>query len=255
METDTEKAAEARTRILSQFERWLDSTLAEETPPDGLAANLLAALDGDESLPAIDGQGDLYSLWSAMTALTQEVKIQGRTFRHLNDTLTTKLASVLDSASVAAPAPSKTLEKNQLDLLLDLRDRLDRGLQSVGAAQRLNAPRPSLLSRWLGTGEAKLRQTRETLTALERGYALTLQRLDQALQDSHLYPISCEGKLFDPQRMTAVELEETNEVPEGTVVGIYRNGYEWNGEMYRAAEVKVARPLNTARTTGEKDSR
>jgi len=100
-----------------------------------------------------------------------------------------------------------------------------------------------------------LRQTQDTLTALERGYALTLQRLDQALQDSHLYPILCEGKLFDPQRMTAVELEETDDVPEGTVVGIYRNGYEWNGQMYRAAEVKVARPLNKPRTKGENDSR
>jgi molecular chaperone GrpE (heat shock protein) len=30
-------------------------------------------------------------------------------------------------------------------------------------------------------------------------------------------------------------------VPEGTVVAVYRNGYEWNGEVYRTAKVKVAR--------------
>jgi molecular chaperone GrpE (heat shock protein) len=41
--------------------------------------------------------------------------------------------------------------------------------------------------------------------------------------------------------MTAVEIEETDAVPEGTVVEIYRNGYEWEGEVYRPAQVKVAR--------------
>jgi molecular chaperone GrpE len=85
-----------------------------------------------------------------------------------------------------------------------------------------------------------MRQTQETLAALEKGYALTLDRLDQALQDYHLNPILCEGQAFDPHRMTAVELEETDSVLEGTVVGVYRTGYEWEGEVYRSAQVKVA---------------
>jgi molecular chaperone GrpE len=51
------------------------------------------------------------------------------------------------------------------------------------------------------------------------------------------------GEMFDPHRMTAVELEETDDVPEGTVVGVYSDGYEWNGQMYRAAQVKVARAI------------
>jgi len=92
-----------------------------------------------------------------------------------------------------------------------------------------------------------MRQTQDTLAALEKGYALTLDRLDQALQDYHLSPIPCEGHVFDPHRMTAVELEETNLVPEGTVVGVYRSGYEWEGEVYRSAQVKVARsPTGTS---------
>jgi len=41
--------------------------------------------------------------------------------------------------------------------------------------------------------------------------------------------------------MTAVDIEETSSVPEGTVVEVYRNGYEWNGEVHRTAQVKVAR--------------
>jgi molecular chaperone GrpE (heat shock protein) len=41
--------------------------------------------------------------------------------------------------------------------------------------------------------------------------------------------------------MTAVDIEETESVPEGTVVEVYRNGFEWNNEVYRTAQVKVAR--------------
>ncbi len=257
MEIDVEKPAEARARILSQFERWLDCALAEEAPPDGLAANLLAALDRGETLPPVEGQVDLYCLWSAMTALTQEVKIQGRTFRQLNDTLTMRLGGTPEAAPSNSIAPSMAtgnkLDSKQLDLLLDLRDRLDRGLKSVreAAAQLLAPPRRSLLSRWLGAGQGQLHQTRHTLTALDQGYSLTLQRLDQALEDSHLYPIRCEGQLFDPQRMSAVELDETDDVPDGTVVAIYRAGYEWNGQVYRAAQVKVARRLLDATAKGE----
>ena len=237
--TEEEAKAEARARMLRHFESWLDSVLTEEPPPEGLAAGLLAALKDGETVPAREGQTDLYSLWSAMTGLTQEVKIQSRTFRQLYDTLATRLDA---TAGDAAAAPTKS----QLDLLLDLHDRLQRGLDTAreAAARLVAAPRRSLLHRWLGGDRREFRQMQDTLQALDRGYALTLHRLDQALEDLHLYPIRCMGQMFDPHRMTAMELQETDDVPEGTVVGVYSDGYEWNGQMYRAAQVKVARAIN-----------
>ena len=51
--------------------------------------------------------------------------------------------------------------------------------------------------------------------------------------------------------MTAIAVRETDEVPEGTVVEVYRNGYEWESEVYRPAQVKVARP--GARNGGERN--
>ena len=35
--------------------------------------------------------------------------------------------------------------------------------------------------------------------------------------------------------------DETDDVAEGTVIEVYRDGYEWNGTVYRTAQVKVAR--------------
>jgi molecular chaperone GrpE len=248
---------ETRERILRGFEAWLDSALVGEELLQGVAADLLSVLERGDPLPPIEGHCDLYSLWSAMTALTQEVKLQSRTFRQLNDTLSQATESsggatpsnrsapqaVTVEHPAAQPETERRSQKQQVDLLLDLRDRLDRGIRSVreAEAQLVAASGRSLLARWFGVGRGHMRQTQDTVAALEKGYALTLDRLDQALQDYHLSPILCEGQVFDPHRMTAVELEETDSVPEGTVVGVYRSGYEWEGEIYRSAQVKVAR--------------
>jgi molecular chaperone GrpE (heat shock protein) len=40
--------------------------------------------------------------------------------------------------------------------------------------------------------------------------------------------------------MNAVDRAESREVPEGTVLEVFRSGYEWNGEVFRPAQVKVS---------------
>jgi molecular chaperone GrpE len=265
VDSSVSSVQEIREAILHRFETWLDSALAEEPPLSDLAADLLTLIENGTPLPPVDGRCDLYTLWSAMTALTQEVKLQSRTFKQVNDTLAQLPEAVAtaigqDSSPepmdeeeataeekepepVSATAPERRPEKPYIDLLLDLRDRLERGLSSVreASAGLIISPRRSKWARWFGTDEKQQSQTQEILTALEKGYTLILDRLEQALQDYHLNPILCEGKEFDSHRMTAVELEETDLVPEGTVLGVYRAGYEWEGEVYRAAQVKVAR--------------
>jgi molecular chaperone GrpE len=80
----------------------------------------------------------------------------------------------------------------------------------------------------------------ETLAALTKGYELGLERLDQTLDEFNAREIRCEGQPFDPRRMTAIDKEESTAVPEGTVLEVYRTGYEWSGEVFRPAQVKVS---------------
>src|SRR5260370_6330002 len=158
-----------------------------------------------------------------MTALTQEVKLQSRTFKQLKDTLEqVREASVLpmhadssaasamkeereeeaeekaeEKAESSAKQPSGRMgRKKQVDLLLDLHDRLARGIRSVREADGgpVAGGRPPLWARCFGVGRAHMRQTQETLAALEKGDSLTLDRVDQGLQDDHLNPILCEGQ-------------------------------------------------------------
>ncbi|HME00686.1 MAG TPA: nucleotide exchange factor GrpE [Terriglobia bacterium] len=242
-----------REQILSRFTAWLDSVLAEEEPPQGIAAEVLAALDAgpQDGSPAptatatppgrIDGQWDLYSMWSAMTALTQEVKLQGRSFKQLSETV----APVAELAPLLPEMQRQADERARgevLDVLLDLRDRLRRGLDSARAGQVELRKSFDLgwRSRLFGL-DKPLEAAVDAVAALEKGYSLSLERLNEVLDQSHVREIECQGQPFDPTSMHAVDLEETSGAPEGTVLEVYRAGYEWKGEVYRPAQVRVAR--------------
>jgi molecular chaperone GrpE len=269
MEEDNSSAGfspQERERLVRGFEAWLDQYLdramADEPAPQGLTADLLAALENGEQLPPLesdpsgDGDCDLYSLWAAMTALTQEVRLQGRTFKQLNETLGQSAQSLDtfaaetrrggDEPARAQQAEARPARKQEihlpLNVLLDLRDRVERGGNTArNAAEDLAQKKLPPLARLLGV-DGYAGHTQEILAALSHGYTLTLDSLDEALVGAGVSRIACQGQIFDPRRMTAVDIDETSTVPEGTVVEVYRNGYEWNGEVHRTAQVKVARP-------------
>jgi molecular chaperone GrpE len=91
----------------------------------------------------------------------------------------------------------------------------------------------------------------EAVGALVRGYELGIERLDQTLDEFNAREIRCQGESFDPRRMNAIESEESATVPSGTVLEVYRSGYEWNGEVFRPAQVKVSRAPAAAEQTGD----
>ena len=219
-----------RSEILQRFERWLDGALAEEDPPQGIPAEILAG-DQPESSPT-----DWYTMWAAVTALTQEVKLQGRAFKQLNETL-------------AAEAERRG-RKESLGALLEMRERLlrgleaTRGLESVRGLEGVRGPDPVQPGLWDRLFPERRREVQHALgvvRALEEGYRLSLGYLDDLLYQFQVQPIECEGRQFDPRRMNAVDVEETDRAAEGTVLSVYRVGYEWNGELFRPAQVRVAR--------------
>lgn len=210
----------SRSEILGRFEAWLDSALAQEGPPQGIPAEILS---GEENGAGSDPT-DLYSMWAAITALTQEVKLQGRAFKQMSESLTREA--------------ERRSRKEVLDALLEIREQMLRGLKSVRTRENLQ----SSLWDWIFRAHwRKIRHSLDVVEALQEGYRFGLARLDDLLGQFQVRPIQCEGELFDPRSMNAVDMEETNEVMDGTVTSVYRTGYEWNGEVYRPAQVRVAR--------------
>jgi molecular chaperone GrpE len=248
-----------REELVRRFEAWIDGVLAREQPPQGVDAEILAAVsDPGEHGSTVESTGavldrsvDAFALWAALTTLTHEVKLQGRAFKELTGTLATHAGTIADELRGVYREREREVQRDAerrarrqvLDGLIDLRDRLARGLESARVA---DARSPAAASRsWL----ARLRRAPHSdstlaLAALTRGYELGIERLDQLLSDLNVRPIRCEGQTFDARRMNAIDSEESSIVPEGTVIDVYRNGYEWNGEIFRAAQVKVSvRPV------------
>jgi len=208
-----------RSEILQRFEQWLDTAMAEECPPHGIPAEILAGDATPESAPI-----DWYTMWAAMTALTQEVKLQGRAFKQLSETLVAEA--------------ERRGRKESLGALLEMRERLLRGLEGTRGRIEL---RPGLLDRIFSRRWRQVEHAIGVVRALEDGYRLSLAYLDDLLLQFQVRPIECEGRPFDPRRMNAVDVEETDLAAAGTVLFVYRAGYEWNGELYRPAQVRVSR--------------
>jgi len=208
-----------RAVILRRFEQWLDSAMADESPLPGIPVEVLTGETAAESHPT-----DWYTIWAAMTTLTQEVKLQGRAFKQLSE-------------SLAADAERRG-RKEPLAGLLEVRERLLRGLQGVQGREELQR---GLLDRVFPSRWLRVRHALDVVNALEEGYRMSLGYLDDLLKQFQVQPIECEGRPFDPRRMNAVDVEETDRAAEGTVLSVYRVGYEWNGELYRPAQVRVAR--------------
>lgn len=73
-----------------------------------------------------------------------------------------------------------------------------------------------------------------------KGMQLIHQRFADLLKKLGLEPIEAKGQPFDPNLHHAVEMTETEEAPDHTVLEEYQKGYNFKGRLLRAAMVKVA---------------
>jgi molecular chaperone GrpE len=245
-----------REELVRRFEALLDTALASEPPPAGIDAVILesvlgaspdGAVKGGEKLPECDS----YALWSAMTALTQEIKLQGRAFEELNRTLTAQAGTIAEELRGVYAERERGLRreierrcrKEIVGSLVDLRDRLARGRESVrrGEEEIGAANRTGWLAGILSRTSSRQSAPAAALAALIRGYELSIERLDQTLDEFNAREIRCQGEVFDPRRMNAIDSEESATIAPDTVIEVYRSGYEWEGEVFRPAQVKVAR--------------
>jgi molecular chaperone GrpE len=72
------------------------------------------------------------------------------------------------------------------------------------------------------------------------GIELIYQRFYESLKKLGLEPMVSEGQPFDPQVHHAVDMVETEEAPDHTVLEEFQRGYNFKGRLLRPAMVKVA---------------
>lgn len=179
---------------------------------------------------------DLHTLLAELAALKNEVRLESRQFKSMLDELrglievlreqNARLTHDLERAREQVTASKQKAERSLLLDILDLRDRLQAG---VDAGARWT---PSFLAR-LVPSETHFSQS------LREGLTLTLQRVDEMLTQYRVRPIDTIGKALDPNLMRVVSVESAPGQADGHVLRETRRGFSQDGELLRAAEVIV----------------
>ena len=185
--------------------------------------------------PAVtEKQVDLFTLFSELAALKNEVKLEARQFKKALEQLQSvtensqndhaALLAELDRSytTIAEQKLRKTL-RPLLIQLVDLSDRIDAG---IVAGEKF---KPGFFGP----------RNREVIHGLKEGQALTRKRLEQILASCDVHPIATKDQVLDPHAMRAVESEHRKGIPYGVVTEEVRKGFAWGDEVLRPAEVKV----------------
>jgi hypothetical protein len=244
--------AEIRVQMMARFEQWLDQTLAGEPLPRGVPEHLLneAIATAAGNQPAVET--DLYTLFSALTALTGEIRLQGRAFKQLTDLLS-PLAETPATLARLEQAIDDTGNTNDpgvsIDqvcaVMIDLYDRLQRGLQTCDEGIRSLTTRTKRgWLRRLFQNPASAPPEIASVQAIRDASSLTLARLQAAMQEWGVQRIGKSGEPFDPDCMTAVDVRAIDHVPPGTVLVVQRSGYAVNGFVKAAAQVTVSKAMS-----------
>ena len=75
----------------------------------------------------------------------------------------------------------------------------------------------------------------------QEGLMLVKRNLDNLLQSESVSKIEAAGKPFDPRQHEAVHYMETQDVDDGTVLQVFREGYRLHDKVLRASQVIVAK--------------
>jgi molecular chaperone GrpE len=215
--------AESREQLLAEFSDYLD-TLVERASSDETTGQS----------PEID----LYALFTELTGIKNELRLQSRHFksaleplRETLSTLETSNKTISRELEYVRATALKAAHDKQRPLLLDVLDLRDRMEAGLGAARDHQPGR----FRSLFSSEPVV------MTAMVEGMEITLRRLDEMLAGYDVVPVPAVGKRLDPHSMRAVAVESLSDRDNGVVLQEIRRGYTRGDEILREAEVIVNR--------------
>jgi len=85
-------------------------------------------------------------------------------------------------------------------------------------------------------------QMSEDVKNWAKGFEMILSQFKEVLSNHNIVSFHSKGEFFDPHKLEAVEIEETDEYEEGTILKEFLKGYKSGDRVLRAARVKVAKP-------------
>ena len=146
---------------------------------------------------------------------------------------------------------SEPAERDLQAELEQMEDRFKRALadldnyrkRSARELERLVTERgDAVLRDWLEVVDGVERALQQTAdTPLYDGLRAVLEHMDAMLERHGVRRLGERGEPFDPNRHEAVDVRETDDAPDRTVVEVLRSGYARDDRVLRPAQVVVAR--------------
>jgi len=232
--------ATVKETLLDRLSAYLEELGAADAPEtDGAETADATRMATDVAGDAADDEArDLFSVFAEIAATRNEVRTQSRIvkdaldqFRAVFETLQSGNAALdreLKEARARVGEQTRTILRPLLLDIIDVRDRLAAGLA---------AGPPENRSPWWW----RWRRTASVPDPWREGLEMTLRRLDRVLADRRVTPIATIGRPFTPDIARVVATRDDPSVAEGLVIAESRTGFEWDGQLLRAAEVIVAK--------------
>ena len=206
-------------QLLVQFRQYLDTATLE---------------DGEQQQAS--GAIDLFTLFTELAALKNEVRLESRQVKQALDHSRELIDGLREtnlqfSQELARQRRQEdelrlTAERPLLLELVELRDRIEAAMQS------LQHYRPGLLER-LSDKRGRL------IRGVGAGLEITQRRLDGLLARYQISPIEPIGKRLDPHTMRVSGTEQSDDQDDGMVLAEVRKGYLRANQVLRLAEVVV----------------
>jgi molecular chaperone GrpE len=250
--------------LLGRFRDWLDRARDEAMTPAHAAGEAETEAGPSREFGLID-------LVAEFTALRQEVKLQTKSARSLQEqaeALLPPLQQAIEHFRSVAPREDQAawtagkalaeglaaldealerargeLERARHAILDESVHELQQDLQALFKGQswfrrwrhrKYHEQIVEAVTRWNG-GDRRRR-----FDSLLEGFGLMQNRLRRVMEAEGVERIECLGEPADPERMIVVEVVHDPDVPPHTVVEELRRGYLWRGRVIRFAEVRAS---------------
>lgn len=186
----------------------------------------------------LDRQPDLNSMLTELAGLKVEIKAESRHLKTMLDQFSESLETLKHDNKALTEELNRSqqrLAEHQLDtrrkMILEFLDVYDRLAAGVAVINKYK-PVDSLFNH-------SKKQDRRFIKSIRDGQDMSIKRLEQLLQSYQVHAIETEGKMLDPQTMTAVATINKKNLPHGQVVEEIRKGFYLENSVLRLAEVRV----------------
>lgn len=127
------------------------------------------------------------------------------------------------------------------------------GLQIAGEILEKMLPGMDAFDQFLSSGAKDESISEEAMNKIKEGVSMIQKQLWQVFEDQGVKAIEPEDEAFDPSKMEALSVTESDTVDEETVQQVYQRGFLLNDRVLRPARVAVLKPSAGESNNSEKE--